>query len=86
MSKVLRVVKNREMAHIVQDENGKIYYVDTAWESDIDSYELMAFPCDKNGQISIRNWDRPVVTLTNSNFERIKDIHKHVIHHIEDYL
>lgn len=86
MSKVLRVVENREMAHIVQDENGKIYYVDTAWAFDSDMYELMAFPCKKNGNVSIRDWGRPVVTLTDSNYDRIKEMHEHVINHIEDFL
>ena len=86
MSKVLRVVENREMAHIVQDVDGKTYYVDTAWAFDIDCYELMAFRCNKNGKISTHDWERPVVMLTSSNFEQIKETHEHVIHHIENYL
>ena len=82
MSKIIREVKDRELGHIVQTNDGRLHYVDSANTFDC-GYETMSFPCNNEGHVI--SWSEEYVEhyCTNASMEKR---HEYLISHLEEVL
>ena len=82
MSKVAFAVAHRELGHIAQTEDGKLFYVDSAITFD-NGFETMVFPCDKDGQVT--SWFELYVEHYKSE-EEMEQRHKYICRNLEEVL
>ena len=82
MSKVIRKVEGRQLAHIVQTDDKKFHYVDSNNTFDC-GYETMSFSCDKTGE-KIK-WGGEY-TEHHYSHESMKKRHDYIINHLEEVL
>ena len=82
MSKVIKKNTNRDFGSYVETDDGKCYFVDSAWTRDA-GYELMVFPANENFEVT--DWGELYVEHY-STYPKMVDRHKIVCENLEEYL
>ena len=82
MSKVIKKNENRSFSSYVETDDGKRYYVDSAWTRDA-GYELMVFPVNEN--FVVTDWGE-LYAEHYSSYSKMADRHEIVCKNLEEYL
>ena len=83
MSKVIRDEAGRDLGQIVQTNDGKYYYVDSAdtWDR---GYETMVFSYDfEKGEVDC--WT-DLYCVNYNNFGNMVKLHTYICEHLEEFL
>lgn len=88
MSEIIQTISGREHAHIVQTEDGKYYYIDTAKLAaplvGKECYETAVFAYDKERD-EVKTWEELYLQRFYDRYD-LAPIHNYICYHLEEFI